>query len=291
MSSSPRPPAPAPKPGAPVRPAGVPGARPGAPAKPKGREPVSPVQLFTPQAIIVVFLIILVVGGALYFQLVYRSMRQQIQKYIDDTATQKRTNEQLQKQASLLPQAIEVRKLMEDKLVDFTKFFLVNQFDVIPFFTTYLPDALDVAGINQPYKIKVSYVFKMSSEGTPFETLPMNIEDPEKSFTWQYTGKAEKGKGSPDEQYGQPSTFLEGLTFTISDMNCTYEELQKAIRYMQMRSTYVLTVHCFKNDEQKNVYLYRTWSSWTTIITVYFMNPKAPAAGDDPPVPPESQAC
>lgn len=246
--------------------------------------------MFTPQTIGVVFLIIIVVAGALYFQFVYRNMRTQIQKYIDDTAAQKRTNEQLQKQARLLPEATQIHKLMEDKLKDFRRYFLVNQFDVVPFFETYLPDALDVAGINQPYKVKVSYTFKMSSAGTPFETMPSDIEDPNKSFTWQYTGKADKDK-PPDEQYGQPSTFLQGLTFTISDMFCTYEELRKAIEYLQTKSTYIMTVHCFKNDEQKNVYLYRTWSNFTMIITVYFMNPDAPATGDDPPALPESQSC
>ena len=90
----------------------------------------------------------------------------------------------------------------------------------------------------------------------------------------------------------RPTAFLEPYPITLKDFRGTYEDCKKFVEDLQTAKDDVLiTVHCLKNEDGDNEYGYRTVAYWTMRLTVYFMNPEAPASGDRPPEPPGSQSC
>lgn len=99
------------------------------------------------------------------------------------------------------------------------------------------------------------------------------------------------GGGSGVEFDPETSPFLVPLTFVLADIPATYDQIKKFLKVVQTDSTFLLTVHCLKNNDSKIIRSVRAYSLYKVAITIYFFNPNAAVQGNTPPDPPGSKSC
>jgi hypothetical protein len=128
---------------------------------------------------------------------------------------------------------------------------------------------------------------------TPFNTLPTTqfFKNPYDVFKIQYLSEV---NGQPPPVLDtRPANFLTPYTVEIMGWRGNYSDVKDFIHKLQSETNdKLITVHCFKNDDNKNGGEgFRTTTEWDIKTTVYFMNPEKPATGDEPPMKPGGQSC
>ena len=127
----------------------------------------------------------------------------------------------------------------------------------------------------------------------PFRSLPgfPMMEDETDAFPIDYFGERD---GMPEESPldTRPDAFLDPYNITLENFRGTYEDCKRFVeRIQKLRRDKLITIHCIVNDPDSTTGLFRSSTDWTMEITVYFMNPDAPAGGSEPPEPPGSRSC
>jgi len=268
--------------------------KPGAPGPERKAAPKGPV--VTPQALGIVFFLILVIGVIVFWQMVVVKFNNQMIT-LNNTITQ--TQGQIQTYESkgkMLPEAKEVNTAIREKLRTLDYLFLQDQDSVVPFFEDILIPIIATSKLRATADTKLEvdkYTFKINMAMDPFNTLPASrlFENAQDIFGIDYLGEKE---GVPVDKVldTRPPNFLFPYTIKMTKFAGTYENVKDFIDDVQTRRNAVLiTVHCFKNNKSDNYGLYRTVTTWDLSMTVYFMNPEAQASGDNPPDPPGAKTC
>ncbi len=267
------------------------------PGGPKGRKPAEKKAVagpvVTPQALGIVFLILAIIGVAVFFSQAKKLTEEQ-------AAVQSKITQQegliatYRKKGDKLQEAIDLNNALREKLNLLDYLFLQDQSSILPFYENTLLPLIDSSTLRMG-KIEPlePYGFKINMAMEPFNTIPSvgGIEDPDTQFTISY--EPEQG-GTPVEEpiTTKPSAFLTPYSFKLTEFSGTYEDCKKFVEKLQTdRNAKLMTVHCIKNDDSKNAGFYRISTTWDLVITVYFMNPEVNASGDDPPGLPGSQKC
>lgn len=248
----------------------------------------------TPQALGILFGIILIVGIAVYYFMVIKEnteKQDQLRGQITQTESQIQT---YKKKGARLQDAISLNTALREKLNMLDYLFLQDQGSILPFYENTLLPLIESStlemGTIEPLEV---YNFRINMAMSPFNTIPAvgGIEEPQNQFTISY--EPEQG-GTPTETpvTTSPSSFLTPYSLRLTEFSGTYEDVIKFVRKLQTdRNARLITVHCIRNDEGNNSTFYRTSTTWDMVITVYFMNPEQNASGDMPPSPPGSQTC
>ena len=268
--------------------------KPGAPGPERKAAPKGPV--VTPQALGIVFFLILVVAVIAFWQMVVVKFSNQMNA-VTSTITQTQAQIQTYKsKGDALPEARELDTTIRTKLRTLDYLFLQNQDSVVPFFEDILLPLINTSKlrVGSDTKLEVDkYTFKINMAMDPFNTLPASrlFENAPDLFGIEYQPERD---GVPEDKIinTDPPTFLFPYTIKMIKFVGTYEDVKKFIDDVQTRRNAVLiTVHCFKNNKSDNYGLYRTMTTWDLTMTVYFMNPDAAATGDSPPDPPGAKTC
>jgi hypothetical protein len=249
--------------------------------------------VITPQVLIVVFVLISIVGIAVYWNQ-NKSLSDKQATVQDAIAEQRSLIATYKKKGDKLQAAIDLNEALREKLSMLDYLFLQDQTSILPFYeNTLLPlfesSTLRIGKIEplEPYNFKINMAME------PFNTIPSvgGMENPEKQFTISYT--PEQG-GNPVEEpiTTKPTAFITPYSLKLKEFYGTYEDCMKFVKKLQTdRNAKMITIHCIKNDESKSAGLYRISTTWDFIVTVYFMNPEVNASGDEPPGLPGSQKC
>jgi cell division protein FtsL len=250
----------------------------------------------TPQVLMVVLAIILVIGIVVYWQMVISKFNSEIDQTDQSIAAEERKITTYRTKGAKLEAAQELNQTLREKLNTINYLFLHNQDSIVPFFeNTFLPiianSRLDPTADS---KIEVEeYTFQINMAMEPFNTLPSTrfFENAEDIFPIKYIGE-KNGNPETDPISTEPSSFLEPYEITLTDWGGTYEDVKDFVEHVQTAEDDILiTIHCMINDDGNNVGWYRTWTTWTIAMTVYFMNPAGTATGDNPPGAPGSRSC
>lgn len=282
-----------------VRKPGAPGGA-GAQRKPGGPGPERKAAVkgpvVTPQALGIVFFLIIVVGVIVFWQMVVVKFNNQITT-LNNTINQTRSQiETYKKKGSMLTEAKDVNSAIREKLNTLDYLFLVDQDSIVPFFEDTLLPLISTSQLRPTADSKLEvdkYIFKINMAMEPFNTLPSStlFENAEDVFGIEYQGEKD---GQPVDTVlnTQPPAFLTPYQIKMTKFGGTYENVKQFIEDIQTkRNAVLITVHCFKNDKSENYGLYRTMTVWDIVMTVYFMNPEAQASGDNPPDPPGAKTC
>jgi hypothetical protein len=197
---------------------------------------------------------------------------------------------------SKLDQATSVNHALREKLNLIDYLFLYNQDSVLPFFEDTLFKHIQASRLiaTADSVIEVdTYRFKINMAMNPFNTLPRSawFEDAPGIFPLDYEGER-NGVIVDTPLNTQPTSFLAEYNIKMIDFLGTYEDVQDFIETLQTaKDDILITVHCFKNNESDNFGIFRTQTTWTIAMTVYFMNPEESAQGDNPPAPPGATSC
>jgi hypothetical protein len=286
MSSQRKPPQPAPGP----KPGGKPGAKPGPAPERKGGGAKGPI--ITPQVLGIALFLILIIAISVYWKSVVVSSNTKMQELSSQIASSNANIATYNKKIARLAGAKEVDVALRAKLGKLDHLFLSDQTSLMPFFEHDLLPILDSSRL-QGWVVKVQeFTYEINMAMSPFDTLPTHfIKDPRSVFKMKYIGEA-NGKAPDGPRDTRPTTFLKPYTITVEECTGTYEEMQDFIKHLQQNNKIKLvTIHCVKNDEGKNVRYFRTSSTWKMMATIYFMNPDAAAVGNDPPEAPGSKTC
>ncbi|OGK11151.1 MAG: hypothetical protein A2Y63_04925 [Candidatus Riflebacteria bacterium RBG_13_59_9] len=227
----------------------------------------------------VVFAIVILATIGVYWKSVYIAKTAEIDSTKATIERQRQQNEVYRKKALALPEAEKINRVMDAKLAEEKKYFLPGQEEIVRFFDEWFLDALMNNGIySAKVEIEPDVTFKISWLMSPMETLP-GLADAADMFGWEYIGE---GSGSGEVTTLYPN-FLEPMTITVTEFTMTYEQMRRFIEELQTDSTYLVTVHAFKNTgDSDNIYGFRTLSVYEIVFTVYFMNPEGAATGDVP---------
>lgn len=259
---------------------------------PEKRTPTGPV--VTPQVLAIILGIILVVALIIYYQSVvvkFTNQQQQLSSQINQAEQNIRT---YTTKGEKLEDAREVSLALREKLNTLDYLFLQDQSSVIPFFENTLFPMIESSRLQPGFiTLEGPYTFYINTAMSPFQTLPASafFENAEKEFPVVYRGEKD---GIPVEAPldTRPDSFIEPFTMTFEEFRGTYEDVLKFVERIQTTTQdQLITVHCLKNDDGENTGLYRTTTTWTIAITVYFMNPEKSASGETPPAPPGSKTC
>jgi hypothetical protein len=252
--------------------------------------------VLTPGVLTVIYVIIAAIGAGVYFSQVVKTHTEKMAALNSRITTAQTAKATYQKKREKLEVARKLNVSVRDKLQEVSYRFLTDQSSVIPFWEQTFFPVLNNGSLQfgEDTKIKVDvYEFQINMAMSPFNTLPPSsfFEDADNLFPINYIG--EKG-GQPEDTpvNTQPADFLTPYTFEMIKFIGTYDQVKRFIRDLQVKQDKTLfTVHCVRNDKEGNSGFYRTASEWNLQITVYFINPEAPASGDSPPALPGSESC
>jgi len=251
--------------------------------KPAEAERLPRKPLFTPTNVAIVFGIIILVSLIVYWRMVHAAMTSEIARLKQETQSQLQQAQVFRKKAQMLEKANEVSLIMEEKLKDEQKYFMTDLRDLInSFFNEWLFDLLDSHNI-WPEKIVVKgdIEFPLTPEMDPYDVVVRSeLQRLMEVFKWKYIGE---GTGGGEVSF-KKSNFLEPVTIKLEGFYADYETLQRLIQDLQERSSYLITVHGFKNrsGEETQYFITRTISKFDLLFTAYFMNPEGTASGDRP---------
>jgi len=277
----------------PAAPGGKAQRKPGAPP-PERKAMKGPV--VTPQALGIVFFIILVIGAIVYYNSVvvkFNEKMSALEAQANQTQSQIQTYE---KKQAMLDEAKSVNSALREKLNTLDYLFLFSQDSIVPFFEdTLIPMifASRLRATGDSILEVPEYTFKINMAMSPFNTLPSSnlFENAQDLFKLEYEGEV-NGQAPEGPINTQPSDFLTPYSIKLIKFAGTYEDMQHFIEDIQTkRNDVLITIHCFKNDSGSSYGLYRTVTAWDVAMTVYFMNPEATASGDNPPEPPGARTC
>jgi len=257
------------------------------------------VPVFTPQIMGIVFLVLIIVAGVVFYKGFYEKKVQEIASLEDQIGKQKQNNDTYKRKAEMLPNAQTVRAIMDEKLEEVQPMFIMDQDEMREFLFYTFPDVLVRSNIN-PYGIIIDFEWNYTLPwwyDTPFETIP-DWSPPDEGpslFTWTYKSRNEDEK-EPDpesiEPFGQPDTFIQALTIHLEEVPLTYEQLKRFISNLQkLFGGKLYTVHCFRNDSGEISGFLRVITLYEMDISIYMMNPTAGASGDMPEGMPGSETC
>jgi len=271
-------------------PKGKPG---GAAPERKAAAPKGPI--FTPQVVAVIFIIIIIIGIAVFYTSVYQKYNNEMKTIQGQIDTSTNNIATYKKKIGKLDIATAVNKALREKLVTLDYLFLVDQNSMLPFFEDTLFPIIDASRVMQRGGVmkleSQEYTYQLNMAMNPMATLPRSFFDnPQSTFKVKYTGES-NGQPATEPLKTTPNTFLQSYWIKLSEFRGTYEDVKDFISDLQKTRHQIITVHCIKNEEGKNAYSYRTVSTWTMMLTVYFINMEASASGDDPPDPPGSKTC
>lgn len=270
--------------------------------RPQGRPGPAPERkaaagpVVTPQVLGVIYLVIIIIGVAIYMTNVVKKSadtKQQLEGAIN-TANHNRDIYTAKKK--MLPVAQELNKTVRTKLEDVQYMFLSDQTSMIPFWEDDFFPLLERSGlgIGEDTKIMVEdYTFHLNMAMKPFDTLPPStlFESSTDVFPIQYHGE-ENGKPTDVPIDTRPPAFLLQYNISLEGFIGTYKQVKDFVEDLQLNKERTFyTVHCMANSKDKNVYTFRTSSEWVIDITVYFCNPEAGASGDQPPALPGASSC
>jgi hypothetical protein len=268
--------------------------KPAAGPPPERKAAAGPV--LTPQVLLVICLLILIIGAVFYSTQIVKKSNDALaalDSRINQAKTQKDTYTKKKKKLEI---ARKLNTTVREKLQTVTYMFLTDQDSMIPFweddFFPVLSSSQLFGSGEAQFKVK-EYAFNINMAMKPFNTLPPNrfFEDAANVFPIQYHGEQ---NGVPEDTPldTRPKDFLTPYTIKMEKFRGTYKDVRDFVETLQRKTNKVFyTVHCFANDESKNVPLYRTSTEWTITITVHFINPEASASGDEPPTPPGAESC
>jgi Tfp pilus assembly protein PilO len=269
------------------------GRKPGAP--PPERKAVKGPAV-TPQALGIVFFVILVIGIIVFYNTVVVKFKNQLQA-LEAQANQTTSQIQTYKQkGEMLDEAKAVNSALREKLNTLDYLFLFNQDSIVPFFENTLFPMIETSRLRTTADSKLEvpeYTYKINMTMTPFNTMPAStyFENPQDLFKIEYVGET---NGAPPE--GPTKTeypaFLTPYSIKMVKFGGTYEDVKDFVESVQTkRNDVLITIHCMKNDSGDSYGLYRIVTTWDLQLTVYFMNPEASATGDNPPEPPGAKTC
>jgi len=251
----------------------------------------------TPQVLAIVFGIILVIALVVYYQMVVARYNRELSETESNiVATQTRISTYQLKQ-SKLEEARAVNVALREKLNLIDYLFLYNQDSVLPFYEETLFPMIMGSRLTTTDSTAIvpsePYTFQINMAMAPFNTLPRSqwFENAVDLFPIEYHGEV---NGSPTDSplNTQPNKFLTPYEVTMVDWVGTYEDVQDFIEHVQTaRDDILVTVHCLRNNSSDNIGIFRTYTTWTIALTVYFMNPEESAQGDNPPGLPGSMSC
>ena len=256
-----------------------------APAKGKPAEAERPPRkpLFTPTNVAIVFGIIILVSLIVYWRMIHVAMSTEIARLKQEAQSQLQQAQVFRKKAEMYNKANMLSLIMEEKLKDEQKYFMTDLRELIdPFINQWLFDLLSKYNV-WPEKVvfKGDIEFPLTHEMDPYDVVVRGeIQRLMEVFKWKYIGE---GTGSGEVSF-KKTNFLEPVTIKLEGFTTDYETLRKMVQDMQERSSYLITVHGFKNrsGEDTQYFITRTISKFDLLFTVYFMNPEGTASGDRP---------
>jgi hypothetical protein len=252
--------------------------------------------IITPQALGILFGLILVIGIPVFYSNVIKKQQEEIASIKSQIAAKESEISTYRKKGAKRDEADRLNNALKQKLSTLDYLFLEDQLSLVPFYEqTFLPLLTNSnLQFTEDSKLEApAYTFRVNMAMRPFETIPGSVlfEDPAALFKIAY--EPEQG-GVPVEVPldTRPSAFLEPYDIKLSGMAGTYNDVKNFIKDVQSRNNdKLITVHCVKNVKDKNAYGFRTQTQWTLQFTVYFMNPEQAASGDSPPGAPGSKSC
>lgn len=250
----------------------------------------------TPQALGIVFGLILVIGIPVFYSNVIKKQQDEIAGLRGQIASKVSEIDTYRKKGAKKDEADQLNKALKEKLSTLDYLFLEDQTSLVPFFEQVFFPLLQGSNLlpTEDSVIKVSdYTFRVNMAMRPFETMPNSalFDNAADAFSIAYDPEV---NGVPWEVPldTRPAAFMEPYHITLEGYQGTYNDVKRFVEELQKKSIEkLITVHCLKNDESKNSGGFRTNTQWKMVITVYFMNPEKPATGDEPPSKPGSQSC
>jgi len=256
----------------------------GAPPAAKAKAPIDrkpPAPIFTPLNVGIVLIILILVAVGVFWKSIYLAKTAEINTIQGQVKAQISQNEVYKKKAEMLDTANQINKVMDAKLKQEKKYFLVGQDEVVNFFNVWFWDIilsqnLDFSTLK--VEIEPKLTFKISWKAKPQDTLP-RLQNAIDLFGWEYIGE---GSGTGEVSSNFPD-FITPMTLKLTEFTLTYEQMRDFVKRLQEDGTYFVTVHGFKNSGgDDNIYGFRTRSKYELLFTVYFMNPEGTASGDVP---------
>jgi hypothetical protein len=256
----------------------------------------APGPVLTPQVLLVICLLILIAGVIFYATQIVKKSNEKLAALDSRINTAKTQKDTYTKKRGKLEIARKLNTTVREKLQTVTYMFMTDQDSMIPFWEDdFYPilAATPLAGSAEATFKVDKYIFNINMAMKPFNTLPPSrfFEDANSVFPIQYHGEQ---NGVPEDTPldTRPKDFLTPYTVKMEKFRGTYKDVRDFVETLQRKTNKVFyTVHCFANDEGKNIATFRTSTEWTIVFTVYFINPEASASGDDPPSPPGAESC
>lgn len=267
----------------------------GAPGKDKESKAVKG-PVVTPQALGIVFGLILVIGIPVFYSNVIKKQQDEIAAIRANISTQQGLVQTYQKKGAKKNEADKLNKALKQKLSTLDYLFLEDQSSVLPFYETTFFPLLNGSNLRPTADSKITvtpYTFRINMAMRPYETLPGSalFENADDVFGIAYIPEQ---NGNPWEEPidTRPGVFLEPYDIRMEGFAGTFADVKRFIESLQDKSNdKLITVHCLKNDEGKNSGGFRTSTQWEIAMTVYFINPEMAASGDAPPSPPGANSC
>lgn len=251
----------------------------------------------TPQALGILFGLVLVIGIPVFISNFIKKEQDAIAGIKSQIASKESEISTYRKKGGKKDEADRLNKALKEKLSTLDYLFLEDQASLVPFYDTTFFPLLNGSNLEAGAEAKLTvteYTFRINMAMKPFDTLPSSgfFEDAASIFKTAY--EPEQG-GVPIEVPldTRPTAFLQPYDIKLEGFRGTYTDVKRYVASLQSKSNdKLITVHCIKSaSKDKRSGTFRTEHEWTIHMTVYFINPEQPANGDAPPSPPGSKTC